>query len=136
MQLTNPVPCDGYYCRPLVSLSLIFSPMWLKYYFADQFDIDVLSGIVGKVILALTIGSGLAVFRYAPGGDGPLNVLAVVPLTLYGFAISASWLDAIADKLVNILEASDSLVTIYLELVIYRFSNVSWSAYSWPSPRR
>ena len=125
MQLTNPVPCDGYYCRPIVSISLIFSPIWLKYYFADQFDIDLLSGIVGKVILALTIGSGLAVFRYAPGGDGPLNVLAVVPLTLYGFAISAFWLDAIADKLVNILEASDLLAMFTFQLDIHRYSNAS-----------
>ncbi|EJK73963.1 hypothetical protein THAOC_04391 [Thalassiosira oceanica] len=116
MQLTNPVPCDGYYCRPLVSLSLIFSPMWLKYYFADQFDIDLLSGIVGKVILALTIGSGLAVFRYAPGGDGPLHVLAVVPLTLYGFAISAFWLDAIADKLVEVLELIGILLSMPAEV--------------------
>jgi len=36
-KLTNPVPCDGYYCRPLVAISVALSPIWFWYYFADQF---------------------------------------------------------------------------------------------------
>jgi sodium/potassium/calcium exchanger 6 len=49
-----------------------------------------------------------------------------VPLTLYGFAIAATWLDAIADKLVEILELFGILLEIpstVLGLTVLAFGN-------------
>ncbi len=49
-----------------------------------------------------------------------------VPLTLYGFAIAATWLDAIADKLVEILELFGILLEIpltVLGLTVLAFRN-------------
>jgi len=102
-KLTNPVPCDGYYCRPLVAISLALSPLWLWYYFFDQFDIDIFASDFGYILSTVMLIMGLGVMRYAPGGEGPMDFWMVVPLTLYGFAIAATWLDSIADKLVQFL---------------------------------
>ena len=107
---------------------------------------------------------GLIVIRYAPGGDGPMDVYMVVsncvecvphntvsihpyshcifftffllysslpkkikiPLTLYGFAIAATWLDSIADKLVEILELFGILLRIpstVMGLTVLAFGN-------------
>ena len=49
-----------------------------------------------------------------------------VPLTLYGFAIAATWLDSIADKLVEILELFGILLEIpstVLGLTVLAFGN-------------
>eukprot|EP00956_Cyclotella_meneghiniana_P023197 scaffold44711_cov90-Cyclotella_meneghiniana.AAC.1 len=76
-KLVNPVPCDGYYSRPLVAVSLALSPSW-------------------------------------------------VPMTLYGFAISATLLDAIADKLVELLELFGILLripTTIMGLTVLAFGN-------------
>jgi len=102
-KLTNPVPCDGYYCRPLVATSLALSPLWLWYYFLDQFGINIFSSYAGHILSIVALTTGLAVMRYAPGGEGPMDLWMVVPLTLYGFTIAATWLDSIADKLVQLL---------------------------------
>mmetsp|Transcript_15156 Transcript_15156/g.28802 ORF Transcript_15156/g.28802 Transcript_15156/m.28802 type:complete len:275 (+) Transcript_15156:67-891(+) len=102
-KLTNPVPCDGYYCRPLVATSLALSPLWLWYYFLDQFGINIFSSYAGHILSIVALTTGLAVMRYAPGGEGPMDLWMVVPFTLYGFTIAATWLDSIADKLVQLL---------------------------------
>ena len=80
-QLTNPVPCDGYYCRPLVAVSLTLSPLWLWFYFLDQFDVDIFSSHVGYVLSTMTLATGLVVIRFAPGGDGPMDFYMVVSST-------------------------------------------------------
>eukprot|EP00561_Arcocellulus_cornucervis_P004255 CAMPEP_0185822556 /NCGR_PEP_ID=MMETSP1322-20130828/26937_1 /TAXON_ID=265543 /ORGANISM="Minutocellus polymorphus, Strain RCC2270" /LENGTH=80 /DNA_ID=CAMNT_0028520035 /DNA_START=93 /DNA_END=331 /DNA_ORIENTATION=+ len=41
--------------------------------------------------------------RYAPGGDGNMNLLIAGPIALYGFVVAATWIDAIADRLVGLL---------------------------------
>ena len=81
-KLTNPVPCDGYYCRPLVAVSLALSPLWLWYYFLDQFGINIFSSYVGHVLSCIPLAMGLIVARYAPGGEGPMDVYMVVSLML------------------------------------------------------
>lgn len=106
--LCIPVPCDGYYCRPLVALSVAFSPLWMWVYLHVQFGFGspaATIGIIGVVVIAaLFILLGLLVLRYAPCGSEPLeNLYAAIPLTLIGFVASASWLDLIADKLVDLL---------------------------------
>ena len=72
------MPCDGYYCRPLVAISLPLSSIWMWYYILDQFDIDMFQSYVGHVLLAITLLVGLAVLRYCPGDDGPLDLCVVV----------------------------------------------------------
>jgi hypothetical protein len=65
-----------------VALSLSLSPLWLWFYFSDQFDIDLFSHSIGYVLSAATMGMGLAVMRYAPGGEGPMNLYVVVSLSV------------------------------------------------------
>lgn len=106
--LCIPVPCDGYYCRPLVALSATFSPLWMWVYMHVQFGFGAPTGTMGiigvHVIAAFSILLGLLVLRYAPCGSEPMeNLYAAIPLTLIGFTVSASWLDLIADKLVDLL---------------------------------
>ena len=128
MQLATPVPCDGYYCRPLVALSVILSPIWLWYYFNDQFEVDLFSSYIGYVIFGSTLFVGLIVMRFAPGDDGPMELYMVIPLTLYGFAIAATWLDSIADKLVELLELFGILLEIprtIMGLTVLAFGNSS-----------
>mmetsp|Transcript_14279 Transcript_14279/g.25484 ORF Transcript_14279/g.25484 Transcript_14279/m.25484 type:complete len:926 (-) Transcript_14279:264-3041(-) len=111
-KLTNPVPCDGYYCRPLVATSLALSPLWLWYYFLDQFGINIFSSYLGHILSIVALTTGLTVMRYAPGGEGPMDLWMVVPLTLYGFTIAATWLDSIAGKLVQLLDLFGILLQI------------------------
>ncbi|KAL7497204.1 hypothetical protein ACHAWT_005251 [Skeletonema menzelii] len=125
-KLTNPVPCDGYYCRPLVGVSIILSPLWLWYYFNDQFGYDFSSTYTGYLFCGSALLVGITVMRYAPGGDGPMDLYMVVPLTLYGFAIAATWLDSIADKLVELLELFGILLEIpstIMGLTVLAFGN-------------
>jgi len=125
-KLTNPVPCDGYYCRPLVAVSIILSPLWLWYYFNDQFGYDLSSTYIGYIFCSAALLVGIIVMRYAPGGDGPMDLYMVVPLTLYGFAIAATWLDSIADKLVELLELFGILLEIpstIMGLTVLAFGN-------------
>jgi sodium/potassium/calcium exchanger 6 len=100
-----PVPCDGYYCRPLLALSVALSPLWLCYYFHDQFDFVIFDQPLGVILATFGVPLliGLVVLRFAPRGDLPPRPLAAVPLTLLGFVVSATWLDLVADKLVNLM---------------------------------
>ena len=130
LQLTNPVPCDGYYCRPIVAVSFALSPIWVYFYFNDQFSVDIFSSSAGFILVAVTTASAILILRYSPDSEGPMDFISVVsvssmsliyylihvlvsltsftmtqiPMTLYGFAIAATWLDSIADKLVELLE--------------------------------
>lgn len=69
---------------------------------------------------------GLVVMRYAPGGEGPMDFYMVIPLTLYSFAVAATWIDSIANKLVEILELFGILLRIpstILGLTVLAFGN-------------
>lgn len=104
-QLTIPVPCDGYYCRPLIALSIALSPLWLWYYFWDQFDVNIMdtSTVTIFSIFFFPFLLGLMVLRFAPCGDVPPRLSVAVPITLIGFCLSATWLDLVADMLVSLL---------------------------------
>ena len=39
---------------------------------------DIFSSHVGYVLSTITLATGLIVFRYAPGGDGPMDFYMVV----------------------------------------------------------
>lgn len=106
IQFSIPVPCDGYYCRPLLALSVTLSPCWLCYYLNDQFYFNILeqsTTTIVVVLVAIPVAIGLLVLRFAPKGSNSPRPLAAVPLTLIGFVVSATWLDLIADKLVRLL---------------------------------
>jgi hypothetical protein len=62
-------------------VSLTLSPLWLWFYFLDQFDVDIFSSHVGYVLSTMTLATGLVVIRFAPGGDGPMDFYMVVSST-------------------------------------------------------
>ena len=103
--ISIPVPCDGYYCRPLVALSFAISPLWMWYYSYQQFGVDLMAGPTVSVVL-ITLAPllcALLILRYAPCGEVPMRLTAAVPITIVGFVSSVAWLDMIADKLVSLL---------------------------------
>lgn len=56
------------------------------------------------IFAALTVGMASLVLRYAPAGEGNMALFAATPIALYGFIIGATWIDAIADHLVQMLD--------------------------------
>lgn len=105
-KLTVPIPCEGYYNRALVALSIVISPVWLAIYFLMQFEVNLFFSNGLPWIAFLLVAStfvGVLVLRYAPGGDGVMALMVSVPIAFYGFCIAATWIDFIADKLVALL---------------------------------
>lgn len=86
-------------------MSIALSPLWLWYYFWDQFDVDIVDTTAPVVFLIffLPFLLGLIVLRFAPCGYVPPRLSIAVPITLIGFCVSATWLDLIADLLVSLL---------------------------------
>jgi Ca2+/Na+ antiporter len=192
LQFTIPIPCQGQYCRPLVGLSTMLSPLWIVFYLHHQFDINLLQAQVATpfmgmgsndsdnnsnhfeddynivlnedvagsaavmeisskgsfyqpkshsitpvdeafmhhvmtiLVLCIPVVVGLMVLMLAPPSlyvnpststledrrgtlasrklePVQLPSLMMVPLGLYGFAIAATWIDAVADQLVDVL---------------------------------
>jgi sodium/potassium/calcium exchanger 6 len=105
-KLTVPIPCEGYYVRALIALSLVISPFWLVYYLWDGHDINVFHGTGWVYLVAvesfLTL-CALGILRFAPGGNGELAFWISTPIALHGFAIAATWIDTIANALVSLL---------------------------------
>jgi sodium/potassium/calcium exchanger 6 len=105
-KLTVPIPCEGYYCRALVALSLALSPLWFTYYLWDGHGVNLLSAgrwyyVLGwEIFVCLT---AMLVLRFAPGGEGSIPLLVSAPIALYGFVMAATWIDTIADSLVSLL---------------------------------
>jgi solute carrier family 24 (sodium/potassium/calcium exchanger), member 6 len=107
-KLTVPIPIEGYYCRALVALSLILSPVWFGVYLWNEHDVNLfwLNGVsyIG-IAVAVCLVLGALVIRYAPGGsEGVMALMVSTPIALYGFVIAATWIDFISDKLVSLLE--------------------------------
>lgn len=95
--LTIPLPVEDHYCRPIVALSILFSPLWILYYRGkDFFTVSAASFILVALMIAL------AVLRYADEHKMPL--VACIPLSLYGFLIAATWIDSIGSALVDLLQ--------------------------------
>ena len=103
--ISIPVPCEGYYCRPLVALSIAISPLWMWYYSYQQFGVDLMAGPTVSVVLIVLVPlvCALLVLRYAPCGEVPMGLPVAAFITIVGFATSATWLDMVADKLVSLL---------------------------------
>ena len=110
-QVTVPIPCEGYYCRGLVALSMILSPIWFVFYLWHGHETNILGSsftrwmIFAIFELCVTIFA-LCIIRYAPRGgphNGEMSLLFATPIALYGFVIAATWIDTIADALVSLL---------------------------------
>ena len=75
------VPAEGFYCRPVVALSIMFSPAWLAFYLSQSHDIDLISqGRISflSVMLVISTFLGILVVRYGPAGEGPMSLGAAV----------------------------------------------------------
>eukprot|EP00804_Cyclotella_cryptica_P029505 CCRYP_011305-RA/>CCRYP_011305-RA protein AED:0.03 eAED:0.03 QI:364/1/1/1/1/0.83/6/2737/766 len=77
-KLTNPVPCDGYYCRPVVAVSFALSPLWVYYYFNDQFGVNIFSSSIGFILCIVNVLIAALILRYSPDGEGPMDFFLVV----------------------------------------------------------
>jgi len=53
--------------------------------------------------MCVTIPSGVAFMRYGPQKEEPPSLIFSVPLAMIGFVVAATWIDLIADQLVNLL---------------------------------
>uniref|UniRef100_A0A7S4N156 Sodium/calcium exchanger membrane region domain-containing protein n=1 Tax=Odontella aurita TaxID=265563 RepID=A0A7S4N156_9STRA len=105
-KLSVPIPCEGYYCRALVALSLAVSPLWIGTYLLVQYEINLFwaGGFPYVPVLVLVFGLfGALIMRYAPGGDSNMALFVSGPIAFYGFIVAATWIDAIADQLVGLL---------------------------------
>jgi sodium/potassium/calcium exchanger 6 len=106
-KLTVPIPCEGFYVRAMVALSVAISPVWLIYYLWNMHGINLLDDggwFYFLVLWSLFVFGAALILRYAPGGEGDMSLHLATPIALYGFAIAATWIDTIADNLVNLLD--------------------------------
>jgi sodium/potassium/calcium exchanger 6 len=102
-QLTIPVPCDGYYCRPLLAISVALSTLWVGLYYWICYSHNILFPQIILVAFPLSLIAGLMILRFAPYDERDLSLYLTVPISLYGFVIAATWINFIADKLVGVL---------------------------------
>ena len=104
-QLSVPIPCEGYYTRSMVAASLVLSPVWFAFYVWNQHDLNIFwNPPFFYFHFGICLVLGALILRYAPGGDGVMNLKMATPLALYGFVVAATWIDWIADHLVALLE--------------------------------
>jgi sodium/potassium/calcium exchanger 6 len=106
-KLTVPIPCEGFYVRAMVALSVAISPVWLIYYLWNMHGINLLDDggwFYFLVLWSLFVFGSALILRYAPGGEGDMSLHLATPIALYGFCIAATWIDTIADNLVNLLD--------------------------------
>jgi len=103
---TIPIPCEGYYNRGVIALSIAVSPFWFAWYMLGH-EINLFSGeSIGYFMIYVGVAFAIAalVLRFAPGGDGVMNILIETPIALYGFIMAATWIDYVADHLVSLLD--------------------------------
>lgn len=102
-----PIPCDGYYNRGFIALSIALSPLWFAYYIWSGHEVNLFSQhyVIGFLIFwGLLLLLSMAILRYAPGGEGAMALEFAAPIAFYGFIIAATWIDFVADHLVSLLD--------------------------------
>jgi len=101
-KLTVSIPSEGYYCRPVVALSLSISPIWVAFYSSSQMGITVKDHLhFVHVSCAVTLIAGAMIIRYC--GSHSFPPWALIPVALYGFVVAATWIDYIGAHLVRLL---------------------------------
>ena len=101
-KLTVSIPSEGYYCRPVVGLSLSISPIWIAFYLSTQMDVAVNDHVhTLYASCAISVLAGSMIIRY--GGIESLSLWAMIPVSLYGFVVAATWIDYIGAHLVRLL---------------------------------
>ena len=107
-KITVSIPCEGFYVRGLVALSLAISPIWMNFYLwysAMKRAGNMWKSPVFWIYLGLCWMAALIFVRYAPRGDGEnISLWVSTPVALYGFVIAATWIDIVADALVQLLD--------------------------------
>lgn len=101
-KLTVSIPSEGYYCRPIVALSLSISPIWVAFYLSTQMDIATSDHLhFLYVACVISVLAGALIIRN--GGIESLSLWATIPVALYGFVVAATWIDYIGAHLVRLL---------------------------------
>ena len=127
-KITVPIPCEGFYNRSLIALSVALSPPWIGWYCHSNLHVWVWNRSWFYGYWMTTVVVALAVLRHGPpspsttlvpqqassNGDGSLlvsppppsemNLWVATPLALYGFGVAATWIDTIANALVSLLD--------------------------------
>jgi sodium/potassium/calcium exchanger 6 len=86
---------------------MAISPFWLAFYLKVEHHVHIFSGEVlfyMSIVQMIAVGMGALILRFAPVGEGNMAIFAATPLALWGFIIGATWIDLIADHLVNVLD--------------------------------
>ena len=82
------MPCDGYYCRPIVAVSFVLSPIWIYFYFNDQFGVDIFDSHIGFLLVSSNLIIAALILRYSPDGEGPMDFITVVSVLRYMYIAS------------------------------------------------
>jgi len=82
--LSIPVPCDGYYCRPLVALSIAVAPLWMWFCCYNQCGVDLMAGPTYSIVLLVLVpvACALPILRFAPCGEVPMRLSVAVSQVL------------------------------------------------------
>jgi len=88
-----------------VGISTGLAPFWLRFYFDHQYEVSFAAfPIMYYTLVVMSLLIGLLIMRCSPAeGDGCINLWVAVPLGLYGFVLAATWIDLVADILVDVL---------------------------------
>jgi solute carrier family 24 (sodium/potassium/calcium exchanger), member 6 len=121
-KMTVVIPCEGYYVRAMIALSLSLSPLWFAIYMYRGHEVNLFLVTTAAteastasshvnvwflIYCSVAILFGLVILRFAPAGDaatGEMSLLFATPIALYGFIMAATWIDTIADSLVSLLD--------------------------------
>lgn len=106
LQLSVAIPCEDYYCRGLLATSVFLTPAWLGMYAMMVHDTNlfILGGFPYiEIFTLITLIIALFILKFAPSDESDLSLNVSVPLAFLGFIVAATWIDVIADQLVQLL---------------------------------
>ena len=96
------------YNRGTLFLATLLSPLWAIFYMGFEHETFLPNYPGFWVYVAVTTALAILVTIYAPEpthncGKPTPPIWLAVPLALYGFVVAATWIDYIADQLVEVL---------------------------------
>jgi len=112
-RLTVPITAEDNYKKPWLLLSVFLCPLWLIGFYLEGAPEHSIGGGMPVLVLSLCAsGSVAAAVHLACSDRSPPPLALSAPLALLGFAIAATWIDAVADQLVNLLTFLGNLLAI------------------------